>query len=191
VPIPADYVDVAQRVQQFYEKYPDGSLQSWQPPYVETIGDKPFLVYSAAAYRTPDDPRPAIGWAWEPVPGPTNFTRDSELMNAETAAWGRAIAALGFATKHIASADEVRSAQDKQGAAPAAANGGGPAMSDAQKRKLHVVIGKLETAGALTRAKVEQGCQKDYGHGLDDLTKSQASQLIERLEKFEKDQVAA
>ena len=32
-------------------------------------------------------------------------------MNAETAAWGRAIVALGFSTKKIASAQEVRARQ--------------------------------------------------------------------------------
>jgi hypothetical protein len=110
--IPDDYVDVAARIRGFKEQYPEGSLQSHESPRVWTIADKTFIGYCAAAYRTPDDPRPGIGWAWEPVPGPTPFTRDSELMNAETSAWGRAIVALGFETKKIASADEVRNRQD-------------------------------------------------------------------------------
>jgi hypothetical protein len=76
------------------------------------IGGKPYIWYHARAYRFPEDPYPADGWAAEPVPGPTSFTKDSELMNAETAAWGRAIAALGFATKKIASAEEVRNRQE-------------------------------------------------------------------------------
>jgi hypothetical protein len=66
------------------------------------------VAYVAAAYRTPDDPRPGIGVAWELYPGTTPYTRDSELMNAETSAWGRAIVAVGIPTKKIASADEVR-----------------------------------------------------------------------------------
>jgi hypothetical protein len=46
--------------------------------------------------------------AWEPFPGPTPYTKDSELMNAETAAWGRAIVAVGLAAnKTIASRQEV------------------------------------------------------------------------------------
>lgn len=106
-----DYIDVAERLREFYERYPDGVLQSGEPPHVLEVGGKPFIVYHALAYRTPDDEKPAHGWAWEPVPGPTQFTRDSELMNAETAAWGRAIVALGFATKKIASAQEVRNRQ--------------------------------------------------------------------------------
>jgi len=108
---PADYVDVAERIRGFKEQYPDGSLQSLEGPKLMLVGDKTFIVYCAAAYRTPDDQRPGIGWAWEPVPGPTPFTRDSELMNAETSAWGRAIVALGFDTKKIASPEEVRNRQ--------------------------------------------------------------------------------
>lgn len=107
-PIADDYVDVAERIREFKERFPEGSLQSVRAPELVTAGEKTFVVYAAAAYRTPDDPRPGIGWAWEPVPGPTPFTRDSELMNAETSAWGRAIVALGFETKKIASAEEVR-----------------------------------------------------------------------------------
>lgn len=116
---PTDYVDVAERIRQFKAIYPDGSLQSVRDPYIVDAAGKAFIVYCAAAYRHPEDPRPGIGWAWEPIPGPTNFTRDSELMNAETSAWGRAIVAVGFETKHIASANEVRN-RSGEAAAPAA-----------------------------------------------------------------------
>jgi hypothetical protein len=105
-----DYVDVAERIRQFKAKYPEGSLQSTKPELYH-VGDKTFVYISAAAYRTPDDECPGQGSAWEPVPGPTPFTRDSEVMNAETSAWGRAIVALGFETKKIASANEVRNRQ--------------------------------------------------------------------------------
>ena len=110
-PIPEDYVDVAQRIREFKEQYPEGSLQAHESPRLWKVGEQEYIGYCAAAYRTPDDERPGIGWAWEPVPGPTPFTRDSELMNAETSAWGRAIVALGFETKKIASANEVRNRQ--------------------------------------------------------------------------------
>ncbi len=110
---PKDYVDVAERIRQFKAAFPDGSLQSHpdHPPKVISAGDKAYVVYCAMAYRTPDDGRPGVGWAWEPVPGPTPFTRDSELMNAETSAWGRAIVSLGFDTKHVASSNEVQNRQ--------------------------------------------------------------------------------
>ena len=107
------YNDVAARMIEFREKYPAGTLQPidpGQPFQVVTVGEKTFIQYTAAAYRTPDDPRPGIGVAWEPFPGRTNYTRDSELMNAETSAWGRAILAVGAADakKGVASAEEVR-----------------------------------------------------------------------------------
>jgi hypothetical protein len=117
-----DYVDVAERIRQFYAQHPEGSLKCGSPPQIVEAGGKPFVMYHAQAFRHPDDPLPSDGWAWEPVPGPTQFTKDSELMNAETAAWGRAIVALGFETKKIASKQEVRNRQGaptSAGASPA------------------------------------------------------------------------
>ena len=114
-----NYVDVATRLQEFYEKYPQGSLQPLDPakPYeIIQLKDVSLIVYAAAAYRTADDPRPGVGIAWEIVPGRTPFTRGSELMVAETSAWGRAMAALGIATrKGIASKQEVSSARGRAG----------------------------------------------------------------------------
>jgi len=109
---PLDYIDVATRIVEFREKYPNGSLQQLDLKFID-FANSSWVVYTAAAYRTPDDARPGVGTAWEPVPGKTNFTRDSELQNAETAAWGRAIvAALAADTKKgIASAEEIRNRQ--------------------------------------------------------------------------------
>ena len=114
-----NYVPVNVRIQQFYAKYPEGSLQPlWlDAPYrVLGEGETKWIVYAAAAYRHPDDPRPGIGLAWETVPGRTPYTKGSELQVAETSAWGRALAALGFVTdRSVASADEVRAAQERTG----------------------------------------------------------------------------
>lgn len=111
-----DYIDVAARLVEFREKYPDGSLQpaNLEKPFeVIEVAGTTYIVYGAAAYRTPDDPRPGIGYAYEQVPGRTPYTRNSELQNAETSAWGRAIvAALAADTKKgIACAEEVRNRQ--------------------------------------------------------------------------------
>lgn len=112
------YVDVAQRIRQLKEKHPLAVLRPVDPanPFrIVDIGGREFIVYTAACYRSPDDPMPAIACAAEPVLGRTNFTRDSELMNAETSAWGRAImAALAVDEPHVASADEVRNRQIDQ-----------------------------------------------------------------------------
>lgn len=101
----SDYKEVSERIQDFREKHPDGTLQS-------EILPSPFdgfVVVKAYAYRTPDDERPGVGLAWEPTPGKTPYTKDSELMNAETSAWGRAIVAVGASdSSRVASANEVR-----------------------------------------------------------------------------------
>lgn len=110
------YIDVAERIVEFRTKHPEGSLQPVDPaqPYrIEQIGERTWIVVTAAAYRTPDDPRPGIGMAWESYPGRTPYTRDSELQNCETSAWGRAIvAALSADTSRgVASHEEVRNRQ--------------------------------------------------------------------------------
>ena len=110
----SDYVDVAHRIAAFFERYPDGSIQA-EPPAIVEVGGKVYVACTASVYRTPDDPRPARASAWEPWPGTTNFTRDSEAMNCETSAVGRAIAFLGFEVKKgIATAQDVQRARDRQ-----------------------------------------------------------------------------
>lgn len=114
------YIDVAERIREFRRQYPNGSLRPHNPdkPFeVVTLQTddgrtKTYIVYVAAAFRSPDDPCAGIGVAWEPFEGKTPYTRDSELMNAETSAWGRAIvAALAADTQKIASLQEVRNRQ--------------------------------------------------------------------------------
>lgn len=115
-----DYNTVAERIAEFKAKYPGGYLRplSLEEPFrVVTIGERVFITVVAAAFRESGDEYPGIGMAWEPFPGQTNFTRNSELMNAETSAWGRAIIAVGAADarKGIASREEVRNRQDDAG----------------------------------------------------------------------------
>jgi hypothetical protein len=111
--IEMDYVDVAERIVEFRTKYPEGSLQPadlGKPYSIEDLDGNTYIVVVAAAYRTAEDARPGIGMAYEPFPGRTRFTRGSELQNAETSAWGRAIvAALAADTKRgVSTREEVR-----------------------------------------------------------------------------------
>ena len=69
-----DYVDVAERLRIFKERFPEGSLQQADLQFVDFAG-KSWVVYTAAAYRYPDDPRPGHGTAWEPVPGTSKIGR--------------------------------------------------------------------------------------------------------------------
>lgn len=110
----ADYVPVNERVESFKAAFPEGSLQS---EIVELTASR--VTVKALAYRTPDDPRPGIGHSSLEIPGSTPYTRGSEIENAETSAWGRAIAALGFEVKRgLASAEEVRNKQPAKRTAP-------------------------------------------------------------------------
>lgn len=105
----ADYVDVKERVRLFYERHPEGRLTTYEVSVTREPDDVPRVWVHAQAYRTPDDPHPGDGWSWMALPGSTPYTRGSEIENAETSAWGRAIGALGIGIdKSIASADEVR-----------------------------------------------------------------------------------
>jgi len=108
-----DYVDVAARIAEFRDKYPDGRLRPADvavPYRIEQIGNETYIVVVAAAHRDKDDTLPGVGMAYEVFPGKTPYTRGSELQNAETSAWGRAIvAALAADTRRgVASAEEVR-----------------------------------------------------------------------------------
>lgn len=97
------YVEVNQRIIAFYEKFPEGSIQSEIVSMTDAL-----VVVKAYAYRNDSDPKPGIGHSSLGIPGFTPYTKGSELENAETSAWGRALAALGFEVKRgIASANEI------------------------------------------------------------------------------------
>src|ERR1700676_2860306 len=90
---PKDYIDVATRIAEFRTKHPEGSLAPLNPaePFklVQVEGwkrdgertEQTFVVVVIAARRTPDDPAPGVGMAWEVFPGRTPYTLGSELMN--------------------------------------------------------------------------------------------------------------
>ena len=124
-----DYVPVNERIEAFYSKHPEGTLQS---EIVELTDTR--VTVKAYAYRSDDDPRPGIGHSSLEIPGSTSFTRGSEIENAETSAWGRAIAALGFEVKRgLASHEEVRNKQPDRSGGPAKA-ASSPRRSDPVQR---------------------------------------------------------
>ena len=105
-----DYVPVAERLVAFYGEYPKGSIQT----DIIELSDK-RVVMRATVYRDPTDERPSIAHSALSIPGTTQFTRGSEIENAETSAIGRAIAMLGFEVKRgVASREEVRNKQDEE-----------------------------------------------------------------------------
>lgn len=177
-----DYIDVAERIRLFRDKHPEGSLQpaNLDKPFdMVTLGDKTFVVYISAAYRTPDDIRPGIGAAWEPFPGRTPYTKDSELMVAETSSWGRAImAVLAADSKRVASLDEVRARKtqaEHPSTIPARASQSVPSVVSSQGHPLatQAQIGAIK---AISRA-----LGKPSPAGLDEISKGTAHILIEQL----------
>lgn len=199
----ADYIDVAERIRQFRAQYPEGSLQPWdfeRPFTVSPNGS--FVIVVAAAYRTPDDPRPGVGMAWEPVPGTTPYTKNSELMNAETSAWGRAIIAVGAAdAKRIASAEEVRNRQaealrtaaqrvedgfpgataEPAGHTPAPA--GTEKATEKQTRAIYAILMSREVTEKKDQLDIVSGLAGVEVKDTRDLTKAQAGKIIDALNK--------
>ena len=196
-----DYIEVSERIQAFYAKFPDGSLQA-EHSWIDRQGEQ-WLLVKAYAYRTPDDPRPGIGHAWEPVPGRTPYTKDSELMVGETSAWGRALAALGVAVhRGVASQDEVKSAEARratptQPKAYPASNGrmvapGNAPATEAQVKKLRYEMNRAHVNEIL----LNEFTSSQLGFeipvdGIHKLTKHQASELIEAMTKQIYDQWGA
>ena len=145
-----DYVDVKTRIALFYATHPDGRLVTERVEIWQDV-EPPRVVVKALAYRTPDDPLPGSGWSWLTLPGTTNFTRGSEIENAETSAWGRAIGSLGIGIDaSIASTDEIAAKADdgKNAAEPSVRESEGGLIGVASLGKAAPVDGELRETPA-------------------------------------------
>lgn len=104
-----DYVQVNERIEQFYKKYPEGSIQT-----EITIINDDSVIFKAYAYRNQNDTKPATGHAMEKE-GSSFINKTSHIENCETSAVGRALAMLGFEIKKsVASKEEVENAKLQQ-----------------------------------------------------------------------------
>lgn len=194
-----NYTPVNDRILKFKELFPEGSLAPLDParPFwiqeVPGVGQR--LIYVAAAYRTPDDPRPGIGMAWEPLPGVTPYTKGSELMVAETSAWGRALAAIGIGVNSgIASTEEVQarrapaerpSAASKPptaaSATPATATGPEALITPAQLKLIFMLMADSGVKDNNGKAQLAAKILLRPVASLEGLGKRDASKVIERL----------
>jgi hypothetical protein len=153
---------------------------------VEEHGGRLWVIYEALAYRSPEDHKPGHGTAWEPFPGPTSFTRDSELMNAETSAWGRACVAVGVpASKRIASREDVlaRGNDEEPETVAAGARQSSP-VHERLKRLLQLAAARGMKLPALAEVLAEMGLQEiELRPGwIEQLTDQQARDLGAWLE---------
>jgi len=194
---PADsgYNEVATRIVEARKKHPEGILRPLDPaqPYkIETIGDKTFIVYVAAFYRTPEDEKPGIGVAWEPFPGTTPYTQNSELMNAETSAWGRALVAAFAADtkKGIATSLDVRTREaERQPRQPREQKWQEPGEQLVSKALLARLAAQFATLGVAGRDEGLMTIAALIGvqvTNTKELTNAQAQQLIEKLDPLAK-----
>ena len=112
-----DYVDVPTRFRLALDKWPELRVIE-EPAKVIEIGDKTFISVTMTVYRDPLDPLPCVATCWEPWPGRTPFTLNSEAMNCSTSALGRALGMM-IPFGKMASFEEV---QNRQNDTPAVFN---------------------------------------------------------------------
>jgi hypothetical protein len=171
-----DYVPVAERLERFYERFPDGRVITH---IIEHNSESGFVLMRAEVYRSPDDAQPAAtGHAFE-VRGESYVNKTSYIENCETGSVGRALALLGFEVKRgIASREELektsRMTTDKATRAPSPAPPPpstpaptpAPAATDAAPTDKSVNLDAeiLQSAGALgyDAAKVRKWIDQKY-----------------------------
>ena len=108
----SEYVDVKTRLKQALKLYPQLRIVEHRPEITQ-VGDQLFIECSVTVSRDPDDPIPVTAYIFEPYPGKTSFTKNSEQANGATSVLGRALGYLGFGIdKSIASSNEVLGRQE-------------------------------------------------------------------------------
>jgi hypothetical protein len=165
----SNYVDVPTRFAAALERWPELRIVENRPEVI-TVGDKVFIAVTVQAWRTPDDPIPAQGTAWEPIPGLTPFTKNSEMMNASTSALGRVLGFMMSFGPKMASAEEVRNRQTTNA----------PATLVRQPEKPRTQALGANSSNAPTPAQMNLLRALDH-QGPAPETKAEASRLIEEL----------
>ena len=102
------YIPVAERVEKFYERFPQGRILT---QIIQHDVESGFVLMRAEVFRAPDDAQPAAsGHAFE-VRSESYVNKTSYIENCETGCVGRALALLGFEVKRgIASREEAEKA---------------------------------------------------------------------------------
>jgi hypothetical protein len=100
------YALVAERITEFYDRYPTGRI------ITELISRDADILFRADIYRLAEDTHPATtGWALERI-GDGDINTFACLENTETSAIGRALANLGFtASRKRPSYEEMEKAE--------------------------------------------------------------------------------
>ncbi len=197
----SNYVDVAERLKLALEKWGEGLRIQCDPPKVVTINDRTFIEVTTRAWRTPDDPLPSVATAWEPFPGQTTFTKNSEMMNCETSSLGRCLGMMGVGVRNsIATSNEVRNRQSEEELHPTGHKPQQRVAADKPKADTNVIpIGEKVGGGGISTAqknfvaKLVRECKLDSVDAVatntigreitsvEDLTTREASLVIKAL----------
>lgn len=179
-----DYVPVAERLERFYERFPDGRVITH---IIEHNLESGFVLMRAEVYRSPDDAQPAAtGHAFE-VRGESYVNKTSYIENCETGAVGRALALLGFEVKRgIASREELektaRMTPDKAARAATPNSSASTPPAAVAERSVNLDAEILQSAGALgyDAAKVRKWIDQKFKvtGGLDALSDEKKSEVL-------------
>lgn len=184
-----NYTTVNERTIDFYKQYPAGVITT-QPAKIVEVGGNLFISVIARVYldRHMEDAPVTEAEAWEPYPGTTPYTRNSEMMNCATSAIGRALGQLGIGIeKGMASNDEVKVAQQRT---PAGEHPQGTAQraypaNDKQKNYVRVLADKASTT---LETIIEDGsaakiCGR-YDVTVDNLTSNDIDKLVTAFKAY-------
>lgn len=184
-PMDNGYVTVAERLAAFTEEHKAGLILT------ELLSHTPtFVVVGAKVYRdraSADDGKlpDGTGMASMPIPGPTRFTENSEVENAETSAIGRALAAIGYLAKdengkaRISSAEEIASKSGESGSKRRTSKKSGEELaSTKQLGMIRALAGELE----MDDDELREFTKKETGKlNSKQITKEDASAMIDVL----------
>lgn len=159
-----DYVQVNERIEKFYEEYPEGSIQT----EIYSI-ENGVVIFKAYAYRDREDTRPATGHAYEKE-GSSFINKTSYIENCETSAVGRALAMLGFEIKKsIASKEEVENAKLQQ-----------QQPAKITKQEADILLKILVDKG-YTDEQVSQSLSKYKVKSIDELNTTQYAEILHKV----------
>jgi hypothetical protein len=175
-----DYVGVAERVTEFYEKYPEGRILT---EIVEHDRDAGFILMRAEVYRgsladMAAESAAAVGHAYESRDA-GYVQKTSYVEVCETSAVGRALANLGFETKR---------ATGQQKSQPAAAR---PAQASDEQRERADMVREIEASAkrlGYSSAQLNSTCAKKFdGKKLSELTLDQMIEVRDGLHALERE----
>jgi len=191
----ADYITVADRLAQFVVDYPDGRIQTELVfSTYDPASAKGFVVVRAEVFKgtfdklkdaTPD----GTGLASMPVPGVTNFTKNSEVENTETSAVGRALAMIGYLSKTPDGKPQISSKEEIENKDASAQVEDDPNAPITQKQR-GLIFARAKQAGinpstAAGKATLQQVTKEATGkYSSKQLVMSDVDKMLDALEKI-------